>query len=74
MKKSSNDGVLDVFTLSDRSLYRWLDSQDAGWHDMPEEQEFSRLESAPRGKRLARIKQKIRSLLAKRRQHVYQPI
>ena len=30
MSKSSNYEGWDVFTLSDRSLYRWLDSQDDG--------------------------------------------
>lgn len=74
MSKSSDDGGLDVFTLSDRSLYRWLDSQDAGWQELPDEREFARLEYAPKRKRLSRIGQRLRSLIPKRRRYAYQTI
>ncbi len=70
MSKSSNYGGLNVFTLSDRSLYRWLDSQDDGWRELPDDSEFSRLEYKPqKRKHLARIKNKLRSLIPKRRRY-----
>lgn len=74
MSKSSDDGGLDVFTLSDRSLYRWLDQQDAEWQELPDEREFARLEVAPKRKRLSRIGHKLRSLLPKRRRYAYQTV
>lgn len=74
MSKSSYDGGLDVFTFSDRSLYRWLDSQDAGWQELPDEREFARLEVTHKRKRFSRIGRKLRSLLPKRRRYAYQSI
>lgn len=74
MSKSSDDGGLDVFTLSDRSLYRWLDQQDARWHELPDEREFARLEYAPKRKRLSHTFQRLRSLIPKRRRYAYQSI
>lgn len=74
MSKSSDDGGLDVFTLECSSLYRWLESQDAGWHELPDEREFARLEYAPKRKRLSRIGQCLRSLIPKRRRYAYQSI
>ncbi len=46
MSKSSDYADIDVFTLSDRSLDRWLDQQDAGLYELPDEREFPKLESA----------------------------
>ena len=74
MSKSSDYEGLDAFTLSDRSLYRWLDSQDAGWQELPDDREFARLEVAPKRKRLSRIGQRLRSLIPKRRRYAYQSI
>lgn len=74
MSKSSDYGGLDVFTLSDRSLYRWLDSQDDGWKELPDDREFVRMEYAPKRKRLSRIGQCLRSLIPKRRRYAYQPV
>lgn len=74
MSKSSDYGGLDAFTLSDRSLYRWLDSQDDGWKELPDDREFARLEFAPKCKRLSRIGQRLRSLLPKRRRYAYQTV
>ena len=74
MSKSSDDGDLDAFTLSDRSLYRWLEQQDAGWHELPDEREFARLEVAPKRKRLSHTFQRLRSLIPKRRRYAYQTV
>lgn len=74
MSHSSDCGGLDAFTLSDRSLYRWLDSQDAEWQELPDDREFSRLEFAPKSKRLSRIGQRLRSLIPKRRRYAYQSV
>ena len=74
MSKSSDYGGLDVFTLSDRSLYRWLDSQDDGWKELPDDREFARLEYSTKRKRLSRIGQRLRSLIPKRRHYAYQSV
>lgn len=74
MSKSPNDGGLDVFTLECSSLYRWLDSQDAGWQELPDEREFARLEVAPKRERLSHTFQRLRSLIQKRRRYAYQSI
>lgn len=74
MSKSSDYGGLDVHTLSDRSLYRLLEQQDDGFHELPDEREFARLEYAPKRKRLSRTFQRLRSLIPKRRRYAYQPV
>ena len=70
MPKSLDYGGLDVFTLSDRSLYRWLDQQDDGWKELPDEREFAKLESAPNPHRHSRLRHKLRSFISKRRRYV----
>ncbi|MBL0318428.1 MAG: hypothetical protein IPP74_03885 [Alphaproteobacteria bacterium] len=72
MSKSSDNGDLDVFTLSDRTLYRWLDSQDDGWNELPDDQELARLDYTSKRKRLARIGKPLRSLVSRRRRYAYQ--
>ena len=74
MSKLLDDGGLDVFTLECSALYRWLDSQEAGWQELPEEREFARLEYAPKRKRLSRIGKRLRLLLPKRRHYAYQSV
>jgi len=72
MSKSSYYGGLDIFSLSDRSLYRWLERQDDGFHELPEDREFARLELQPKRKRLSRIGQRLRHFISKRRRYAYQ--
>lgn len=74
MSKSSDYEGLDVLTLSDRSLYRWLDSQDDGWKKLPDDREFAKLEYSLKRKRLSRIGQQLRSLIPKRSRYAYQPV
>jgi len=74
MSKSSDYGGLNVFTLSDTSLYRWLDRQDAGWHELPDDREFARLEHDIKLKHLSRIGKRLRSLIAKRRRYEFKAI
>ena len=73
MTKSSNHGGTDVYTLGDRSLYRLLEQEDDGLHELPDECEFARLEETSNRKRLSSIGQRFRSLMRKRRRHAYQP-
>lgn len=74
MSHSSYNGGLDAFTLSDLSLYRWLEQRDDGWKELPDNREFARLEYTPKQKRLSRIRHKLRSFLPKRRLHAYQQV
>jgi|GEM_PF-2126367 len=74
MSKSSDNRSLDLFTLSDRSLYRWLDEQDDGWKELPDDPAFAQLEYTPKNKRLSRIRKKLRSLILKRRRYAYRAV
>lgn len=74
MSKSSDDAYLDAFTLSNHSIARWLDSQDDGWQELPDDREFARLEYALKHKRFSRVGNKLRSILPKRRRYAYQPV
>ncbi len=64
-----NYGGIDVLTLSDPSLYRWLDNQDDEWRELPEEHEFARLDVCPPKKQLTKLKRKLSSVLRKPKIH-----
>lgn len=58
-------GGVDGFTLSDSSLYRWLDQQDDDWKELPEDCEFARLDVKPAKTRLAGFRKTIHSIFCK---------
>lgn len=74
MSKSPDFGSTDVYTLSDRSLYRLLEQQDDGFHELPDEQEFAKLETSSHRKRLSRIGKRLSYFIAKRRRYAQQPV
>lgn len=74
MFNSSEHRGFDLYSLSDRSLYRWLDQQDTGWYDLPDDKEFARLEYNTKPKRLSGIRSKLSSLLSKRRGYEYKAV
>ena len=75
---NNNDGGIDVLTLESPSLYRWLDQQDDGWRELPEEYEFTRPDVCAPKKRLAKLRRKLRSVFRKpkiyARRYAYQPV
>lgn len=74
MPRSSDYGGMDVFALSDRSLYRWLDQQDDGLRELPEDAEFAKLEMQQKPRKLQRIRNRLRFILKKRGRHAYPSI
>lgn len=74
MSRSTRFSNSEAFTLSDRSLYRWLEQQDDGFRELPDDQEFTRLELTYPRKRLQRFGQKLHSLIKKRRRYAYQTV
>lgn len=55
-------GGIALYSLSQPALYRWLDQQDDGLHDLPDDREFLRLGVKP-PRRLARLRKKLGGLL-----------
>lgn len=78
MSKSSDYGGIDVLTLEPPSLYHWLDSQDDGWKELPDDREFARLDVRAPNKLVAKLKRKLSNVLRKPKIHArayaFQPL
>lgn len=72
MARLPYDNGFNDSMLSDGSLDRWLERQEDGLHELPEEHEFKALAKESKSKPLSRVRQKLRSVISKRRRYAYQ--
>jgi hypothetical protein len=68
---------LDGASLSDPALYRWIEQQDNGWRELPEDHDFQPVLQHPSVKRFPLISKRLRTLFRKTgsraRRYVFQP-
>jgi hypothetical protein len=65
----SNDDYRGVSlgSLDDTNLYRIVDGHGGEWKELPDDREFRHLEVSPRPKRFAKLRAKLKAVIAKTR-------